>query len=66
MNLAEKYFQTVKGQIDAVASSQMAPIETAAGWFAEAIGAGRLVYIFGTGHSHMLAEELFFRAGGVL
>ena len=65
MNLAEKYFQTVKGQIDAVASSQMAPIETAAAWFAGAIGAGRLVYIFGTGHSHMLAEELFFRAGGL-
>ena len=65
MNLAEKYFQTVKGQIDAVASSQMAPIETAAAWFAGAIGAGRLVYIFGTGPSHMLAEELFFRAGGL-
>ena len=65
MNLAEKYFQTVKGQIDAVASSQMAPIETAAAWFDGAIGAGRLVYIFGTGHSHMLAEELFFRAGGL-
>ena len=65
MNLAEKYFQTVKGQIDAVASSQMAPIETAAAWFAGAIGAGRLVYIFGTGQSHMLAEELFFRAGGL-
>ena len=65
MNLAEKYFQTVKRQVDAVGSSQMAPIETAAGWFAEAIGGGRLVYVFGTGHSHMLAEELFFRAGGL-
>lgn len=24
-----------------------------------------LIYIFGTGHSHMLAEEIFYRAGGL-
>lgn len=24
-----------------------------------------LIYIFGTGHSHMLAEEVFYRAGGL-
>ena len=65
MNLAEKYYQTVKGQIEALGTSQMAQIETAAGGFAEAMNAGRLVYIFGTGHSHMLAEELFYRAGGL-
>ena len=65
MNLAGKYYQAVKGQIEALGDSQMTQIETAAGWFAEAMGAGRLVYIFGTGHSHMLAEELFFRAGGL-
>ena len=65
MNLAEKYHQAVKGQIEALGSSQTVQIETAAGWFAEAMIAGRLVYIFGTGHSHMLAEELFYRAGGL-
>ncbi len=65
MTLAEKYLQTVKGQIEALGNSQVASVETAAGWFAEAISAGRLVYIFGTGHSHMLAEELFYRAGGL-
>ncbi|MEO1862533.1 MAG: SIS domain-containing protein, partial [Verrucomicrobiia bacterium] len=65
MNLAEKYYQTVKGQIEALGTSQMAQIEMAAGWFAETMNAGRLVYIFGTGHSHMLAEELFYRAGGL-
>ena len=65
MNLAGKYYQVVKGQIEALGDSQMAQIETAAGWFAEAMNAGRLVYVFGTGHSHMLAEELFYRAGGL-
>ncbi|MBT7027163.1 MAG: sugar isomerase domain-containing protein, partial [Verrucomicrobia bacterium] len=65
MNLAGKYYQAVKGQIEVLADSQMTQIETAAGWFAEAMNAGRLVYVFGTGHSHMLAEELFYRAGGL-
>jgi len=65
MNLAGKYYQAVKGQIEALGDSQMTQIETAAGWFAEAMNAGRLVYVFGTGHSHMLAEELFYRAGGL-
>lgn len=27
---------------------------------------GGFLYIFGTGHSHMFAEELFYRAGGML
>ena len=65
MNLAGKYYQAVKGQIEALGDSQMTQIEMAAGWFAEAMNAGRLVYVFGTGHSHMLAEELFYRAGGL-
>ena len=65
MNLAGKYYQVVKGQIEALGDSQMTQIETAAGWFTEAMNAGRLVYVFGTGHSHMLAEELFYRAGGL-
>ena len=65
MNFAEKYLQTVRAQIDALEGSQLSVIETAAEWFAAAIAVKRLVYIFGTGHSHMLAEELFYRAGGL-
>jgi len=65
MNLAEKYLQMVRAQIDALADTQLACIETAAGWFADAMAAKHQVYIFGTGHSHMLAEELFYRAGGL-
>lgn len=33
---------------------------------AEPISAKRAVYLFGTGHSHMLAEEPFYRAGGLV
>ena len=32
---------------------------------ADAIAQGGTLHIFGTGHSHMLAEELYIRAGGL-
>jgi uncharacterized phosphosugar-binding protein len=34
-------------------------------WMADAIEAGGLVRVFGTGHSRLLVEEVFFRAGGL-
>lgn len=41
-------------------------IQAAADTFAEYILHGSLIHVFGAGHSHMLAEEVFFRAGGLL
>ncbi len=40
-------------------------MEAAAEAMAAAIRADGLVYVFGTGHSHMLAEEVLYRAGGL-
>lgn len=34
--------------------------------FADTFKNGRNVFLFGTGHSHMLAEEMFYRAGGLV
>lgn len=41
-------------------------IHAAADAFADHILHGNLIHVFGAGHSHMLAEEVFFRAGGLL
>ena len=41
-------------------------IEAAATVIAEALAAGRAIHAFGSGHSHMLAEEMFYRAGGLV
>ncbi len=38
----------------------------AARWCADAIASGGLVHVFGSGHSHMVAEEAFYRAGGLV
>src|SRR5512146_57768 len=38
----------------------------AAGVVAEAIGGGSVVQLFGSGHSSLLAQEVFYRAGGLI
>ncbi len=40
-------------------------IEAAAGMIADCVAAGGIVHVFGSGHSHMMAEEVFHRAGGL-
>ena len=39
-------------------------VREAGGLVARSFGRGGLLFIFGSGHSHMLAEEAFYRAGG--
>lgn len=42
---------------------QLPVIQTAADWFAQTILAGRLVHLFGSGHSRILVEEMWPRYG---
>ena len=49
--------------LERLADTQEDALEAAAGLCAEAIGAGGLVHVFGTGHSRIAAEELFPRYG---
>ena len=65
MSAYDKYLTAVQRQIDEVTRAQRASIETAARWVSEALARKRFLFVFGTGHSHMLAEELFYRAGGL-
>jgi uncharacterized phosphosugar-binding protein len=45
------------------ARQQRAAVEQAADWFAAAILAGRIVHVFGAGHSRIMVEELWPRYG---
>jgi uncharacterized phosphosugar-binding protein len=49
--------------LERLADTQEDTLEAAAALCAEAIGAGGLVHVFGTGHSRIAAEELFPRYG---
>lgn len=62
---AGRYVKAVRDRLEAIIETQGAVIDQAAAAVVRAITGGGMVYLFGTGHSHMLAEEGHFRAGGL-
>src|SRR6202453_991181 len=58
-----QYLAAVRGAIDAIEATQLPAVRAAADRFASAILKGRLVHVFGTGHSRMAVEEMFPRYG---
>ena len=59
---AQTYLQRARGLVDEV-EVQLAQIEQAADWFAQTILAGRMVQVFGSGHSRIMVEEMWPRYG---
>jgi uncharacterized phosphosugar-binding protein len=66
MDGAERFFSLVIELLTRLRDSQGPAISAAADAIARSLRAGGLVHLFGTGHSHMLAEEVFYRAGGLI
>jgi uncharacterized phosphosugar-binding protein len=62
---AEEYLEKALEIAHRAAETQVGPIRVAAELVVEALIAGRVFWVFGTGHSHALAEELYGRAGGL-
>src|SRR5262245_23910315 len=62
MSPSESYFEKCRALLETVAT-QRAQIQQAAEWFAETILAGRMVHLFGSGHSRILVEEMWPRYG---
>jgi uncharacterized phosphosugar-binding protein len=62
MDPSADYLEKCRGLIAAV-EAQRAEIGRAADWFAATILAGRMVHVFGSGHSRILVEELWPRYG---
>lgn len=63
MKAYQRYFLTIEEKLKQ-AFSQEYQIQTAAKWIAETLENEGWIYASGTGHSHLLAEEIFYRAGG--
>ncbi len=66
MKKYQEYIEKTKKVIEQIENNCSKNIEDAAKLFAQAILNGKKIFLFGTGHSHMLSEELFYRAGGLL
>ena len=62
--LYQKYFAQVRQVLDKVMDTQGEKIQAAARLVADSMAKDGMLYVFGSGHSHMIAEELFYRAGG--
>lgn len=64
MSKSKEYFAKAISILNEV--SDMPEIEKCAQLFAETLKNGNNIFLLGTGHSHMLAEEMFYRAGGLV
>jgi uncharacterized phosphosugar-binding protein len=62
MTTTQQYLQKCQAILE-VASQQEAAIAQAAQWFADTILAGRMVHVFGSGHSRIMVEEMWPRYG---
>jgi uncharacterized phosphosugar-binding protein len=59
----QRYLDHLKAKLETV-FKQIEKIELAADWVSQCMMSDGFIYTSGTGHSHMFAEEIFYRAGG--
>ena len=62
MSVTDSYLKKCEAILKTV-SAQEVEIQKAAQWFAASILAGRVVHVFGSGHSRIMVEELWPRYG---
>ena len=61
----KEYLNTLKNLLDNILDTQHEALEKGAQMISEVLKNDGLIYLFGCGHSHMMAEEGFYRAGGL-
>lgn len=65
MSTASRYFDYLNSKLQEVVEQELPNIEKAAQLVTESCLKGGRLYVFGSGHSHLIAEELYIRAGGL-
>lgn len=63
--LTRKYRDKIVQILDHIVSDQTAEFDAARDSIVAALAADRLIYATGSGHSHLIPAEAFFRAGGI-
>ena len=59
------YLLSAQELLGRVAITQRESVAQCVKLFTDALASGKMIHTFGTGHSHLLAEEIFYRAGGL-
>ncbi len=63
---ALEYANATQAILETIVQQEMAKIERSADLIAQAVAKDGIVYTFGTGHSHVIAEDVAYRAGGLV
>ena len=61
----QEYHSVIKEQLERQFDQEGPNIEKAAEYCAASVSSGRVIHVFGCGHSQMFAMEVFYRAGGL-
>ncbi len=65
MTTAEKYIKFAQEKVEQIRTEEIENINQAVKLVTECCKCNGRFYVFGSGHSHMIAEELYIRAGGL-
>ena len=63
---AKEYLENVQSILSEVLDTQLESIHTAANWIVDATLAHKKLWAVGCGHAGLLAQELFYRSGGLV
>lgn len=64
--ISSTYYGSVASLLERIERTQGAALAEAGQAIKRALDAGGVVHAFSTGHSHMMVEEMFYRAGGLV
>ncbi|MFD1414454.1 SIS domain-containing protein [Oceanobacillus jeddahense] len=64
--MIHSYFNQIADLLETVEKEEKEAMITAAEKVANAIQNGGIIHLFGCGHSHILTEEVYYRAGGLV
>ncbi|MGQ4891307.1 MAG: sugar isomerase domain-containing protein [Candidatus Njordarchaeia archaeon] len=64
-NAIKTYFSEIEKLLNTILEKEFENIEKAAQAIAEAIKNNKMIHVYGSGHSQIFAQEMFYRAGGL-
>lgn len=65
MDFVNEYAKNIDYVLETIWHNEMPVIQKAGQMLADCLALDGMLYVFGCGHSHMIQEELFYRAGGL-
>lgn len=64
--MIKQYMDKISNLLEVIEKEESGVMNEAAQKVADAIQAGGVIHLFGCGHSHILTEEVYYRAGGLV